>query len=340
MNQDTTRQEFVSISRDRKEQAVWVRDVFDAACSSTPTTTGPADATMRALNAAEIAALESNGCRSSDFSKLRLLLLRKDGDVGPQNHASSFEQVLQQCVSQTCFEGVVVLCLDPRKSTRNDVTTLNSSSKTATVSAPHELLPRGIHHNGVVSNSILVLDSWVWHNSIVSSTYIAADAVVLRCGSLCAKNNIASTVTRTDNSTQANDAVHEPALEITVGPESGGGRNLRLSSEATMMEVYDQLRQAGGEKKGNEGSFANSVWSWNILNSHAMLRDTAVVESVYMHSRSSIQGAASVKRAILFPQASIGAASTVFNVRLQWKAAVGSQTDLADALLVCLVFAC
>jgi Domain of unknown function (DUF4954) len=328
---------------------------------ATTSLSGSSSWRLRALNSTEIKVLEGNGCHCSDWSLLRLFLIcspnhhhnnnnnnnKQQEEEEEENELSSTTlQSLRRFVTHTTFAGRVVLMLEPHHlqdninsnnsasaSTSDATTTAPGSSNSSTTGCWTHALPRGIHHNGVICDSILSVNkSWIWHNTIISNAYIASKAVVLRCG-------VIRTTGTTSSSSSSNNSIHEePPLALTVGPESGGGRPLLLSAQATMIDVQEQLQFQHLQQQQSldiDDANSSSIFDWNVIGPNAVLRDTATVESVYMHPTSIIEGAATVHRTILFPLAAIrGAACTVTNARLQWKACILSQSCISDTLLM------
>jgi Domain of unknown function (DUF4954) len=336
----------------------------------------PAPALLRELNASEIQVLESNGCHCSDWSLLRLggvcrktttpgacsmmlptTINRKNSRVkyvDQEGERDATSLLLRRFVTHTTFAGRVVLMFEPIHHHHHHHYPQESTTTTTTTNhnwTNYAQLPYGIHFNGVICDCILasVNTSRIWHNTIVSNSYIAPQAVVLRCGVIRTNTSTTTTTTATannrvlaDGATTCNSNIHhdEPPLALTVGPESGGGRPLRLSAQATMIEVQEQLQFQHQLQQQNScsssSSSSSSIFDWNVVGQQAILRDTATVESIYMHANSIIEGAASVQHTILFPQATIrGAASTtVSHVRLQWKACIQSQSCISNTLLM------
>jgi hypothetical protein len=247
---------------------------------------------LRSLTLSELETLQGEcRCRCQDWSRIRVLLQADDAHIDQSAHFA-------QLVSDTRFDGIIVIDME------------NSSSQ-SDASDWHKL-PPGIHSNLMVSNSIFKLFSCrVYRNSLLTDTFVGHDAVVLNCGHVSAAN------------------ASYGRLKIEVGPESGGGRNLDLTSESTMVHVCHQLREKGFEKSGAVEDFGLNVFSQGCV-----VRDTPTIKNVYLHENSRIEAAASVSNATLFPDSSVTNSSSASNVLLQWNASIVDHSAVADTMLM------
>jgi hypothetical protein len=251
---------------------------------------------LRRLDPFEIQTLQGTcRCSCKDWSNVRLLLPKPLNEVDQSTE-------LRSLVSDTSFDGVVIFDMEAAKSGSSDVF------------SDWKRLAPGIHSNLIVCDSIVKLKSCrVYRNSLLSKTYVGSECVVLNCGYISASPAGAG----------------YGQLNISVGPESGGGRALHLTSEHTMIDVCRQLRNSptttGKPYAGIE---------LNVLSHACLIRDTATIQNVYLHEQASIQAATSVSNATLLPTASIGNSCTVSNVLLQWNTSIMDHSTITDTLLM------
>jgi len=261
---------------------------------------------LRSLNVREREVLATScGCKCKDWSQVCLLLPAIEGQTD-QSH------LLQDLISNTNFEGVVVLRLD-----NNNYSDVNNSNLD-----PWKKGPMGIHSNFLISNSIVATQSWVSCNTLISDTHILPASVVVGCGSVTASPPTAGTLYH-----------NRGEIKLSVGPESGGGRNLVLQPESDMMEVCRQLLTPTAST--NEAPHdTTTMASMNIISSHSIVRNTPSIQGIFLASGSSIQAATSVSNAILFPTAAIHNTCIVENVRMQWNSSISDNSRVSDALLM------
>ena len=120
-------------------------------------------------------------------------------------------------------------------------------------------------------------------------------------------------------------------VTVTVGPESGGGRDLNLTAEDTMIEVCKQLRRGSLVSRAQT---KQRVRTMNIIGTASIIRDTPSIRNVFLYGNSSIEGAASVSGATLFPNSIIKDASTAKSVLLQWNASISGSSSISDTFLM------
>eukprot|EP00934_Nitzschia_sp_Nitz4_P003485 Nitzschia sp. Nitz4//scaffold9_size221794//82636//84690//NITZ4_001341-RA/size221794-processed-gene-0.323-mRNA-1//-1//CDS//3329560986//3475//frame0 len=264
------------------------------------------DTVLRRLGSKERKALKTLcRCSCKDWSKIFLLLPRTYIRV---DHSD----VLQRLVSDNQFDGCVIL----------DLTAPENSDP----SNPWHRLPPGIHSNLMIADSIFQLRSCrVYRNLMLSNTYVAEGAAVLQCGHIS-----------THPASHDEDETSGPyygTLSISVGPESGGGRTLHLTSEDTMVHVAKQLGQAPPPSNSIRQEQHPSP-NMNVIGAHSIVRDTATLQNIFLHDHASIEAAASVSQATLFPQSHIGGESTVCRVLMQWNTSIDDHSSVTDALLM------
>lgn len=294
---------FLESALARGKQLERCKELFEAAVSSKPLLTINDGSVLRRLKNNEIRTLQRDGhCRCADWTKLRLWLPNER--ESKRDHCNK----LRELVSFTTFEGIVVIGLP-------QTPTSNKASETTTAATHDGKLAAGIHHNSLISNCILEASCSVYRNSILSSTYVGKDTEVVACGRItCAKN------------------VTLGSIKITVGAESGGGRELDLAVENTMMDVCEMLEYKQIEEQ--EESTTSTTTDWNLLGEGCVVRDTPTIRTVCLASNSRIEGATSVENAVLLPTARVTNGASVSNVLLQWEASVSNHSTVTDALLM------
>lgn len=255
---------------------------------------------LRSLLPAEVDTLKGScHCTCQDWTKIRLLLSEEEQDKDQSS-------LLERTVSHNSFADVVVIGL------ANDSV---ASEEHIPTDVCYRLAP-GIHGNTMVSNCIIEYNSRVY-NSIVTDTYVGVGAVLVKCGTvLCSKNVVYG------------------QLDLTVGPESGGGRHLTVAVESTMIDVCRDLGMSNGSTQHQACLSSSTPCGINIIGSYSVVRDTPTLENVYLSSYSSITAASSVRSATLLSHAKIGNGCTVSNVLLQWNSSITDNSSVSNALLM------
>jgi carbonic anhydrase/acetyltransferase-like protein (isoleucine patch superfamily) len=279
---------------------------------------------LRPLLQTEITALQTVcRCRSNDWSKLRLLLLLQHHNSTADGAVAEQSEQLKVLVSDTTFDGTVVLIL---------ASTSNHHASPTKTGRKHENdwvhpIPAGIHGCLLFANSMIHMDTARVHRcSVIEYTYVDAHATVLNCGRISSSNCCCSSST----TITVEPLLFQPSLHIAVGPESGGGRHLQLTPESTMIQVGQQLLAQNTvplAKKENHACF-------NVIGSRSIVRDTATVDTVYLHPGSFVEAATVVHCAVLFPASAIRNASTVKNAVLQWNCVVTDHSSVTDTMLM------
>lgn len=264
---------------------------------------------LRRLYPTEIETLQNHcACTCSDWSKTFLLLST------PGQATLDQSQNLRRLVTRNHFEGTVVLGVGG-----GDAPPPNKKN-------PLAKLPIGIHNNALIGpNAIVSSQSWVTHNTLVRDTLLFPGCVLAKCGSVTASKK--------------DQWLHKDAqLELTVGAESGGGRDLLVQPEADMMDVCQQLtgRKTNQAKKLPAPSTKNEVVvpNVNVISPHCIVRDTPTLQGIYLEPNASIQAASSVANALLMEGACLKNACTVSDVHLQWKAAITESSNVTETLLM------
>lgn len=240
-------------------------------------------------------------CTFSPGSNVSILFLSTKGN----EEDSDYSNMLQERVSASHFHGNVVLVCS------------SSAEATAAEQHHHTLHGRhrpGVHSNDWISNSILDLTASLCHNRCLEDCYIGPHALVHH-------SHVAG-------DKQDGRAPFYACLSVTVGAESGGGRNLRLSSNSDMMEVCQQLK---GHRNGERG-VADSV-----DHSHLSLicRESQVLDSSIdgcVLFPKSLSKTSTITRGVLYPHTVVQNA-VARNVFLQWNASITDYSVVSDALL-------
>eukprot|EP00977_Amphora_coffeiformis_P018919 scaffold6781_cov204-Amphora_coffeaeformis.AAC.34 len=293
----------------------------------------PAVATGRALTAQEIATLQATGCRAKEnWNQVRILTTtttttpHNNNNINKKNnYVQDVSPWLRQYVSHTTFGPNVFLVLWIGDG--NISSSCLAASPSSRLPADIRALPVGCHFNGLIRDCVVdCTTSRCCHNQLVSHTVCGADTALVGCG----------TVTCTTNATTTNTM---QVVELSVGPESGGGRTLRLPAHATMKTVTDQLvgmtpsssYDTEATEKRQQQQQAPPL---NILLPGSYICHTPTIDTVVLHTGACICAATAVVRTTLFPQATIAHAASVTDCILQWKAAVTHHSTLDKVFLM------
>ena len=298
------------------ESAVYRHTLMDQAARLMAMAAVSDPSVVRRLYPSEIETLEGPcRCISSDWSKVHVRLGR---DKKKYNVDCSY--IFRKSVSDTRFEGIIVFILD------DDGTTGNSKDAVKSREDNWAKLPTGIHSNLLISDSILhVASSRVFRNTYVSNTYVSANVVLVNCG------HVESSKTKNKEK-----SAFFGELVITVGPESGGGRNLTVAAEDTMVETVQQLRgDPISIRYATELTKADKhAHVMNILSNNCIVRDTPTIHNVFLSPHCTIEAATSVRNTLLLPCAKVGNSCTVSNTLLQWDASIMDHSTVSGALLM------
>lgn len=282
---------------------------------------------LRSLLESEITTLvQQCHCRSSDWSKICLLLIFSTTEKKEKPSVRStirtatttttpMDDRLQLLVSDCCFEGTCILIM---QLTVNLCSSTTSSDTTVydikTNSSFWKDLPYGIHNCSSISNSILSIDTARVHRcTVIENTLIDECSELTNCGRIgCTQQRLTS-------------------LHISVGPESGGERQLNLTPESTMPDIGHQL-----STMSHQSDLRNTKqWRRNltIIGRKCTIRDSSTIDTVYLHEAAIIQAVSLVQQCILFPEATIRNASTVSNAILQWNCAIDNSSVSSTFLM-------
>jgi hypothetical protein len=256
---------------------------------------------IRKLTSEEITTLQRTcRCQSRDWSKVHLLLPNKIQRIDQS-------EALENLVSDNRFDGTIILDM-------TDNLPYNDEERKQSMSEWYRL-PPGIHSNLMVCDSLVKLKSCrVYRNSLISNTYVEFNAIVVQCGRI----------------STSPEGISYGRLSISVGPESGGGRKLVLTSEHTMIDVCRQLRSGPSALP----ALPNQRVPLNIIGEGCIVHDTPTIKNVFLHDHSSIEAATSVAHATLFSHSSIRGSCAVSNVLLQWDSSIVDHSSVTDTLLM------
>jgi hypothetical protein len=294
----------------RKDQIRHIESVDDAINAIQASPSGSEveakDFVLRKITNKEHETLENEcRCHASDWSKMYLLVPRSSSNM------DDFSADLKVLVSNTRFDGYLVLDFSSHNNHAGDQDEEESEWS--------QRLPPGIHSNLLVADSVFrVKTCRVYQNSLISKSYIGSHAVVMNCGQITGP---------------ASNGIICEELSITVGAESGGGRELLLTPEATMMQVTRQIVMSA-PPSGSKDCSSTSLIRYTIILDRAMVRNTSMVHNVFLYPSSSIEAAASVKNATLYPQATVSNASVVSNVLMQWNTSVTDNSKVNNVLMM------
>eukprot|EP00978_Attheya_sp_CCMP212_P009008 scaffold21210_cov53-Attheya_sp.AAC.1 len=280
------------------EQRQWIErcNTLLQQSKTTSTNFGSADHLVRRLtNLERDTLIQVCHCQCSDWSQVQILVASSQ-DVS--HH-------LAKQVSRTRFSGWVLLGVDLNE---NNVSVQEDKKN------DHDFLPWGVHKNGVVRNCILEPGCRVYDNAVVSNTFIATNASVVQCGSISTSGD-----------------KNDDALEVEVGPETGGSRPITVTIRSTIIDVCDSLRGIPTNRPCCLDAVSRSM---NIVASHAKIVSTQLVLNVSLATHARIEGAAHVSDCTLLEGAQISTGSVVKKALLQWNASVVGNSSVSNVLLM------
>jgi hypothetical protein len=286
------------------------------AAANTPViAVGDSGKVLRRINDLEIATLEQV-CRCSCANWSNFFLAMEEGMLDRPDISAD----LHTLVSDTRFDGKIILDL---------VTECGEDHIPQSPPLTDWLrLPPGIHSNLLISDSIFQVRSCrVYRNSIVSHTFVGSQAALINCGHV--------TATRT---TPSGSQFMYGKLDVTVGPETGGGRNIMVTAESTMMDVAQQLATPPSptvaSASGDNFYLDSTTPPFNVLSSGSFARDTPTIADVYLYRNASIVAASSVRNCTLLPEATIINSSVASNVVMQWNASISDHSKVDTVLMM------
>ena len=273
-------------------------------------TTSAAAVVIRPLTKREIATLEGPDCRcqcsdgESDWSQIRVMYVGSSTDEGARDLCTE----LQQQVVDTTFGGWVLI----------GIVLISNDGKTSS----------SIRRNGMISNTLLEPGCVVEGNTVIDQTHVCSGGSIVDCGTVTSENG-------TDSSSSPSSFADE--MEITLGAESGGGRNVKVHVESTMIDVCHKLgmgSQSTSSSKFHYQAYRPTQLVMNTVCTDAAVRHTPKLCNVYVSSNASIDAATSVTNAILLPESSIDKSCTVDNAYLQWKAEITTNSSVSSTIVM------
>ncbi|GAX23354.1 hypothetical protein FisN_15Lh069 [Fistulifera solaris] len=290
-----THPDFLQSGKERTTRIAACQEWLALARSSSTNQSVSEQQSMRGLFPNEIDALQQQSCSCEDWNHVRLVT---SAATINESHAIS----LSHAIKETRFAATVILVLGDEEDDSAEISTCILKK-----------LPPGLHSNLLISNSIIDLRAKVYRNTSICNTYIGPFATIINCGTI---------------DWSSND--HLGLMTITVGAERGGGRPITVHPEVDMPDVVQQMKASALHTTTHPSGMIHM----NIVDKHALVRDTPTLQSIYLHPHASIQGATSISNAILLPQAKIASGSTVHNVMLQWNASIVDHSSVTDTLLM------
>ena len=288
----------------RDEQTRRTKDLVSAAASGAGRGSSGSGAAVvvRPLTKREIAALEGPECRcrcGDDWSQIRVVYVGSD-------EGKDLCAELQQQVVDTTFGGWVLI----------GVAVMSDGGS-----------PSSIRRNGMVSNSILEPGCVVEGNTVIDQAHVCSGGSLVDCG----------TVTSESGKDGVSTSSFADEMEITLGAESGGGRNVKVHVESTMIDVCHKLgmgSQSTSSSKFHYQAYRPTQLAMSTICPDATVRHTPKLCNVYVSSNASIDAATSVTNAILLPDSSINKSCTVDNAYLQWKAEITTNSSVSSTIVM------
>lgn len=258
-------------------------------------------ATLCPLSEEEIAVLKHCGCQCDDWSNVTLMFFGTSEDIDTMDK-SSVKAKLKSQIRNCQFSGSVVLGVD-------------EGSQISANQSTSVLLKPGIYSNTMISNTIIEPGAKVYNNSIIANTFIGCGATIVNCGSITYGKE------------------WKDSMTVNLGPESGGGRPVKVIPECTLVDVCSSLsigQNLDHAPKQDLSKIACTTLSSNIILGEIL--HTNCASNVYVSHEASIQSS-TVNNAILLPHSSIknSFAECVF---LQWKASIINNSTVSQSILM------
>ena len=243
-------------------------------------------------------------CTSDHWEQILVMVVQPKQREPPFVNLDNLSEYLIQQYYQCSFAGRVVLGVCTHQHLIDD----------------EDALPPGARFNTHIVNCILEPNCRVYHNTILSNTFVASSASVIHCGSVrCIKDNITTPPLE--------------SLDITVGPETGGGRSVKVIPESTMIDVISSLQHSTTLNPWTlpriEPCYASS---YNIILGCVSHVDTIL--HIYSDTSSIIQSCPSISKTLLLANASITHGCIVDSSLLQWNASITNHSTVSSTLLM------
>jgi NDP-sugar pyrophosphorylase family protein len=229
-----------------------------------------------------------------NWSKIRLFIENQES-IGN----GDLSYWLKDHITFNCFEGIVVIGVEiPKESS---------------------LVPKeGIHHNSWIENCIFEPHCRVYRNSIMKETHVGRNSIVMNNGEILADR----------------ESHTYGSLSLTIGPESGGGRQLHVRVESTILDVCQELGMNRLPSASSSQTTHMELCLANIIGPNCVVRDTPTISNIYMDKCSKIEAASKVDYAVLLQYAHISHGVIASNVLLQWHSSITNQSHVSKALLM------
>ena len=271
---------------------------------------------IRSLNQKEIDVLSNIcQCHSDDWNSI-YLMYNKDSSISSNNiNNDDVSLYLKDQVYNCSFRGCVVLGIH----CSIDINVENSiTAQTEESSMLMEILKPGIKNNTIIKDSIFAPGARVYNNTLISDTFVGHDASVINCGSIHYNSN--------------EQFIDE--MELSLGPESGGGRHINVQPETTLVQACNSL----GISKINSNNTLIDLYSKPLsINFNVILGRFNFVQmgrNVYISGKAIVQSCSSVKNIIMLPESS-AKNSTLTSTYLQWKSSIIDSNVSSTILMEC-----
>lgn len=172
-------------------------------------------------------------------------------------------------------------------------------------------LPFGIYNNSLISNCIFEPGVVVHNNVVISESVLLRGASLVGCGAVSSRKEAL-----------------EQNMMISLGPESGGARQVIVDPETTVVDIMQTIKNQEMDSKSN---FSTSTIPWNIIKGD--VQHCAEVTNVYVSDDSKLSNCSCVSSAILLPGAQIRNAIAE-NVYLQWNSGIVNNSNVNSVLLM------
>lgn len=259
---------------------------------------------IRSLNQIEINLLSTVCmCQCDDWSNVYLMYNHNELD----ENSMSIQKMIKEQVRNCCFQGYLLLGLSTRTTdnNKNDKSVLSKALKPAIV------------NNTLIKDSIISPGARVYGNTVISNTFIGPNASVINCNSI------------------SNERKDTDVMEITLGPESGGGRHVNVHPESTLVDVCDAMGISTNQDSNDDGQPMNlqpiSLYH-NFILGH--IQSVHVGSNLFISEDASIESCPTVQGVILLPQSQIKN-STIESVFMQWKSSIVDSTVTSTLLMEC-----
>ena len=250
------------------------------------------DVTVRSLTIDEKEALSvACRCLADDWNKVFLMYNGTNDNLSLQ---------LKHQIKNCSFRGYVVLgvCTSSKD---------NDNAKENSTPPLIKALRPGIVNNTVIKDSIILPGARVYNNTLIADSFIGDNSTVINNGSIHFKQTVSDF---SDN------------LQISLGPESGGGRQVNVKPESTLVGVCSDL---GISVQKN---FIHTQLQSFSMSCNVILGNIHFVEmgsNIYISQSALIESCSTVANSILLPHSKVKN-STLNSGFLQWRSSIIDST--------------